>query len=84
MLAQFHPSAYSSPLLQRFALLVVVDLGQLGTTVPVVMETRDDDSIPLIGSHVLAFRVRQHISRTRLLHIWRIWREAEELHAVEL
>ena len=84
MLAQLHPSAYSSPLLQRFALLIVVDLGQLGVIMPVIMETSDDDSIPLIGSHVLAFRVRQYISKARLLHIWRIWREAEELHAVEL
>ena len=84
-LAQFHPSAYSSsPLLRRFALLIVVDLGQLGVTMPVIMETSDGDSIPLIGSHVLAFRVRQYISKARLLHIWRIWREAEELHAVEL
>ena len=84
MQVQLHPAAYASTLLQRFALLIVVDLGPPGTNTPVVMESSDEDSIPLLSTHILAFRLWRQTSRPRLLHIWRTWRQDEELRPVSL
>ena len=84
MQVQLHSTAYVSTLLQKFALLVVVDLGPPGTNTPVVMESNDEDSIPLLSTHILAFRLWRQTSRPRLLHIWRTWRQDEELRPVSL
>ena len=84
MQVQLHPTAYVSTLLQKFALLVVVDLGPPGTNTPVVMESSDEDSIPLLSTHILAFRLWRQTSRPRLLHIWRTWQQDEELRPVSL